>query len=322
MAPAEYQLSENFALAAKLRQCAGLLAQQEADRFRVAAYRRAASVLEGLDRPVRQMFTARGRDGLMDLQGVGHVIAGAIAEMLTTGNWSRLSRLRGASEPEKLFRTIPGIGPKLARRVTEELHLETLEALEMAAHGARLAKVSGFGPRRCEMVRAALAERLGRPRPRHLSEPQQRPSVGLLLDIDREYRVKAKAGALPKIAPKRFNPLGEAWLSVLHTKRGDWDLTALYSNSRLAHELGRSRDWVIVYYESQAQPEGQCTIVTETRGPCLGLRVVRGRENEYLELWKREHIVPEAPPVRCSQHDRPGPDAAPRARSAPILLSG
>ena len=82
----------------------------------------------------------------------------------------------------------------------------------------------------------------------------------------------ARLGELRAIAPKRFNPSGEAWLPILHARRGDWRFTALYSNTALAHELGRVKDWVVVYYETDALPEGQCTIVTETRGPIAGRR--------------------------------------------------
>jgi hypothetical protein len=42
---------------------------------------------------------------------------------------------------------------------------------------------------------------------------------------------------LRKIVPKRFNPRGEAWLPVLHTRRGDWHFTFLFSNTQRAHEL-------------------------------------------------------------------------------------
>ena len=52
---------------------------------------------------------------------------------------------------------------------------------------------------------------------------------------------------LATIAPRRFNPTGESWLPVLHTSRGDWHVTALYSNTARAHELGRTRDWVVLY---------------------------------------------------------------------------
>jgi putative hydrolase len=103
----------------------------------------------------------------------------------------------------------------------------------------------------------------------------------LLLDVDREYR--EKADRLPRIAPRRFNPTGERWLPVLHTERGDWHFTALYSNTALAHRLGRTRDWVVVYFHADHEPEGQRTVVTETRGPFIGRRVVRGGEAEGRE---------------------------------------
>jgi hypothetical protein len=101
-----------------------------------------------------------------------------------------------------------------------------------------------------------------------------------VLDVDREYRVKAAAAKLPTIAPKRFNPQAKAWLPILHTRRGPWHFTALYSNTARAHELGKTHDWVVVYFYDGDHQERQCTVVTETRGPAAGARVVRGREAE------------------------------------------
>ena len=60
-------------------------------------------------------------------------------EMVTTGRWSQLERLQGAVQPEQLFQTLPGIGPELAARIHEALHVDTLEALELAAHDGSLA---------------------------------------------------------------------------------------------------------------------------------------------------------------------------------------
>ena len=104
--------------------------------------------------------------------------------------------------------------------------------------------------------------------------------MATLLAIDARYRRLAAADKLPKIAPKRFNPEGRAWLPVMHTKRGDWHFTALYSNTARAHELGRTDDWVVIYYVDGDHEEGQNTVVTETHGPREGQRVVRGRERE------------------------------------------
>jgi putative hydrolase len=111
--------------------------------------------------------------------------------------------------------------------------------------------------------------------------------VDLLLDVDDEYREKSQAGDLPTIAPRRFNPQNESWLPVLHTRRGKWHFTALYSNSPRAHQLGRTRDWVVVYFYDDDHREGQCTVVTENTGILFGERVIRGREPECLAYYTR-----------------------------------
>ena len=107
----------------------------------------------------------------------------------------------------------------------------------------------------------------------------------MLLDVDREYREKALGGKLPTIAPRRFNPTGEAWLPVLHADRNGWHFTALHSNTAQAHQLIRTRDWVVLYFYDDQHVEGQHTVVTETHGPLAGRRVVRGREAECREHY-------------------------------------
>ncbi len=108
------------------------------------------------------------------------------------------------------------------------------------------------------------------------------PPVAELLAVDRQYREQAARGDLPTIAPRRFNPEGEAWLPVLHVTRDGRHYTALYSNTALAHELDRTRDWVVLFFYDADHVEGQHTIVTETHGPLAGRRVVRGREAECI----------------------------------------
>jgi hypothetical protein len=269
----------NQQVASRLREAADLLQQQGANPFRVGAYRRAADTVAGLGEELEDLVEREGEEGLTSLPGIGPSIAGAIQEMLRTGRWGQLERLRGTSEPETLFQAIPGVGPELSRRIHEALDVDTLEALELAAHDGRLASVPGVGPRRAAMVRAALADMLARTRPRRV-RPVEEPAIETLLDVDREYREKSAADRLPKIAPRRFNPRGEAWLPVLHTQRGGWHFTALFSNTARAHELGYVRDWVVLYFHTDRGPEGQRTVVTETRGVLAGKRVVRGREAE------------------------------------------
>jgi putative hydrolase len=185
--------------------------------------------------------------------------------------------MRGALDPEKLFQTIPGVGPELARRLHDNLHVDTLEGLETAVFEGRAADVPGVGAARLRMLKAALSDMLQRTR-RHRSVPPLEPSVALILDVDREYRQRAAAGALRRIAPRRFNPEGKAWLPILHTERKDWHFTVLFSNTARAHQYDKLHDWVVVYFHTPHEAEGQRTVVTETRGVLAGKRVVRGRE--------------------------------------------
>jgi len=276
------ELRQNHAIAARLREYADLLKQQGDDGFRRRAYERAADVIEGLDRPLADILEKEGREGLIELRGIGRGIAGAIAEMIATGHWSQLERLQGELVPEALFQTLPGIGPELAHRLVEEGEVESLEELEHALHFGEL-DVTGIGPRRRRMLEATLADRLGTRVGGRGRGKAPKPPVEMLLDVDREYRKRAKSGRLRKIAPKRFNPSGEAWLPIMHARRDDWHFTVLYSNTARAHDLHKTDDWVVIYCQMDGHPEGQCTVVTETRGPLAGQRVVRGREDETPE---------------------------------------
>ncbi|MDX1484531.1 MAG: helix-hairpin-helix domain-containing protein [Alphaproteobacteria bacterium] len=271
----------NLRIAERLSEAADILERQGANRFRVAAYRHAAETVAGLGENVADIAERRGIEGLIALPTIGESIASAIMQMVRTGRWPQLERLRGTLDPEALFRSVPGVGPALAKTLHETLHVDTLEALEVAAHEGRLQEVPGIGPRRAAALRAALADTLNRLRPaRTRPGPGPLPDVADILDVDAEYRRKAKAGDLPTIAPKRFNPEGRAWLPILHSERGSWHFTALFSNTALAHRLERVHEWVVVYFYGDDHREGQNTVVTETRGPLAGRRVVRGRERE------------------------------------------
>ncbi len=279
----------NAKIADVLARIADLLETQEANGFRVRAYRNGARRVRATREPMATLYARGGTAALDALPDIGGSLARVIAELVRTGRSSLHERLAGRVSPEDRFTTVAGIGEELAKRVHAELHVESLEELELAAHDGRLARVAGFGPRRVRAVQQALAGILGREAARRgkqgapQAEPSDgRPAVATLLDVDLEYRRKASAGALRRIAPRRFNPGKQAWLPVLHTERDRWAFTALFSNTARAHELGTTGDWVVIYFERDGR-EGQCTVVTETTGPRAGQRVVRGREDEIAD---------------------------------------
>ncbi|MGR9091427.1 MAG: helix-hairpin-helix domain-containing protein [Gammaproteobacteria bacterium] len=280
---------DNRYVAEKLLEMADLLALQQANPYRVAAYRRAAETVENLPGDLRQLLEREGPEGLCRLPHVGSGIAGAITEILERGQWSQLERLRGSLDPEQRFQQIPGIGPVLAQRIHDELHIDTLEALELALADGRLARIEGVGPRRIAALAPAIAAALGQRR-RSGIRTAERIAVATLLDVDAEYRRKTAAGELPLIAPKRFNPTGKAWLPVMHTTREPWHFTVLFSNTARAHKLARNFDWVVIFYERDHH-ENQCTVVTETRGELTGQRVVRGRETDCREYYASQNAI-------------------------------
>jgi len=277
---------DNQAIAEKLQEIADLLEQQNANPFRVNAYRRAAQTVLAHDEELSVLAEREGIEGLDRLPAIGRSISLAIQEMLDTGRWMQLERLRGSLDPEQVFRSIPGVGPELAERIHEALEVDTLAELELAAHDGRLEQVPGVGARRARMITAALAHMLQR-RPARIRRLAAEPGVELLLDVDGEYRERAAKGKLRKIAPRRFNPSGEAWLPILHTQRDDWHFTVLFSNTARAHDFGKTNDWVVLHFHTDHGPDAQCTVVTETSGPLEGHRVVRGRESECINHYSR-----------------------------------
>lgn len=281
----------NQDIALLLNSIANLLEIQNANPFKVRAYRLGAKTVLMQDEPVAKMvFSGDGR-ALKAMPGIGESLAAVVEEYVKTGKSQLLNRLKGAISAEEVMEQVPGIGKGLAERIVRDLHVRNLEDLELAAHDGRLAQIEGFGKRRVASVRASLAgilsgfalRRVHRWSLQEKEDSPDQPSVAQLLEVDMEYRKKAANNELKKIAPKRFNPGKVAWLPVLHTEKEDWSFTALYSNTAKAHELDKTHDWVIVFFEKNGL-EGQATIVTETNGSLAGKRVVRGRENECMKL--------------------------------------
>lgn len=294
--------TSNEQIADMLTETADLLERKGTNPFRVRSYRQAAETIRAEDRPLAEILDEQGLDGLKDLPHIGEKLAGSIRDITETGRSSLLERLQSETAPEELLAGVPGIGKTLAGRIHDELDVETLEELEEAAHDGRLESIEGVGAEKADGIRDALAGMLSRSARRRARQrsgrkddsggdkdsaeagEEPRPSVEALLDVDAEYRQKAEAGELRQIAPKRFNPEGKAWLPILHTQRDGWDFTALFSNTAKAHELDKTDDWVVMYYERDGQ-ESQNTIITAGSGPLKGKRIVRGREAECRRYY-------------------------------------
>jgi hypothetical protein len=291
--------ASNEEIASVLERVAHLLEAQGADVFRVGAYNIAAQTVR--DANIDFASLVHEPVAMMAFPGIGSSISRSIQEYVATGHLRMLDRLEGGVSPEDLFMTVPGIGEALAHTIHETLHIETLEELELAAHDGRLDTVPGFSERRIAGIRnslQAILTRSVRSHARRVADAEDSvpmPPIELLLEIDAEYRKRASGNALPTIAPRRFNPLADPWLPIMHVNREDWHFTVLYSNSARAHRLSKTRDWVIIFYEKDGH-EDQCTVVTEHVGPLAGQRVVRSWQTEGMEMPKRSgEMTPPSP---------------------------
>ena len=274
-------LSFNHEVAQNLRKISFLLKEQHANPFRCQAYLKAAITIEALPQDLRQLFKNSGIKGLTQLPNIGLGIARSINDYITMGHMTRLDNLRGNTNPIDLFQIIPTLGQGMAQRIHDTLHVDTLEAFENAIFEGQLGNVKGIGVKRKKAIEAWFAQCFGTrqlPITTHHQPIEAKPSIELIFNIDAQYRKKAKAGELPVITPKRFNPENKPWLPVMHINKENWHFTAMYSNTQRAHKLNLTLDWVLIFCYDEHHQESQYTLVTETHGPLRGKRVIRGQE--------------------------------------------
>jgi len=149
---------QNAEIAAMLDKTADLLEIKGENQFRVRAYRRAARTIEGLPQSVRAML-ARDED-LSELPGIGKDLAGKIADIVASGHFTLLDRLK-RKLPGELgdMAALPGLGPKRIKLLYDKAHVRTLDDLRKAIRIGKLHGLHGFGP----VIEKKLAAALEKP---------------------------------------------------------------------------------------------------------------------------------------------------------------
>ena len=134
-----------------------ILDEGDPQSFRVRAYENAARAIEGVTSDIATM----SEKDLVTLKGIGKSTAGKIRQFVTTGRSDKLESLRKAYPAEFVRLTkIPGIGPKTARRLRDELNIHNVETLEAALDQQLLRELPGFGKAKEEKLAKAI-EQLG-----------------------------------------------------------------------------------------------------------------------------------------------------------------
>jgi DNA polymerase (family 10) len=147
---------ENPEVAQVFEEVADLLDIQGANPFRVRAYRNAARTIRDLSQPLAEM--AEDPKQLESLAGVGKDLAEKIATLLKTGDLALRQELRGQVPPGlRDLLNLPGLGPKRAQTLYQQLQITSLDKLRTAAEKHRIRKLKGFGAKTEESILQALA---------------------------------------------------------------------------------------------------------------------------------------------------------------------
>ncbi|MBU6420559.1 MAG: DNA polymerase/3'-5' exonuclease PolX [Gammaproteobacteria bacterium] len=164
--------ADNAEIAALFDRYADLLEIQDANPFRVRAYRNAARVVSGSPRSMAELL-AEGRD-LEELPGIGKDLAAKIATIVRTGALPQLEQLQ-QRVPRALsdLMGLPGLGPKRVKLLYRELNIRSIEDLQRAARSGALEKLPGFGAKTIARILGGIESRGSVPQRFKLADAEQ-----------------------------------------------------------------------------------------------------------------------------------------------------
>src|SRR5919109_2863056 len=177
-------LPRNADVAEQFDLLADFLELEGSDQFRPLAYRRAAQRMRETGGSIAQL-ALEGR--AKDLSGIGKTIEEKIVQIVEKGRIEALAKREKRVPADVVeFMHLPGLGPKTARRIWQELGVSTLGDLKKAAESERLRTLTGLGPKTEENVLRALAT----PRKQIERKPllgQALPAVRAVVSVLREH---------------------------------------------------------------------------------------------------------------------------------------
>lgn len=147
----------NAEIAQVFEEIADVLEIQNENTFRIRAYRNAARTIEVQTTPLSRLLDEG--TPLTSLAGIGKEMANHIKEMIETGTLGFRDKLL-AEIPRSLIDLmhLPGVGPRKARKLWDELQICSVDELEEAAKAGRIAKVAGFGAKTQEKILAGIQD--------------------------------------------------------------------------------------------------------------------------------------------------------------------
>jgi DNA polymerase (family 10) len=178
-------LPRNDTLAGQFDLLADLMELEGGDSFRIGAYRKAAARIRDTPASVAQLAL----DGkAVKLQGIGKTIEAKIVEVVEDGEIHALTK-RKADVPAEVatFMRLPGLGPKTARRIWQELGITTVASLKSAAEGGQLRGHAGIGAGTEQKIVEALKQPQATEGPRRALLGTTLPKLRAVVEVLQEH---------------------------------------------------------------------------------------------------------------------------------------
>ena len=194
-------LPRNDEIAAQLELLADLSELEGEESFRVLAYRRAATRIRETGGPVAKL-ALEGK--AKSLSGIGQTIETKIVEVIELGEMKALTKRKAIIPAEVVeFMRLPGLGPKTARRIWQELGVTTLAELKEAAEGERLRALAGLGAKTETKILEALAQPPQDPRESRRLLGDGLPAVLAVVSVLREHPAAVKVSEAGSVRRRR-----------------------------------------------------------------------------------------------------------------------
>src|SRR6266478_4429736 len=149
---------QNPDIARLFDEVADLLEIQDANPFRVRAYRNAARTIRDFPEPIADRVRAGTKD-LTDIAGIGDDLAQKITAIITTGELPLRKELASKLPAGLLdLLRIPGLGPKRVKLLYKKLKVKSAADLAAALDKGKVQKLKGFGPKMEEKMRAGIGQ--------------------------------------------------------------------------------------------------------------------------------------------------------------------
>jgi len=191
--------------------------------FKPQAYEKAAVIIDDLEVEIEEIYKKEGLKGLEKIPTIGKGIAKVIEELLKTGKTKEHERLKKKT-PVKLseLTAVEGVGPKIIKKLYQELKVRNLNDLEKAAKAGKIRNLEDFGEKTEQNILRGIE---------FLRRSNNRFALGFIMPVVR--KIEARIKNLPGVK----NAIVAGSIRRMKETIGDGDILATVSSKKDADKI-------------------------------------------------------------------------------------